>query len=78
MVIISNIEKMRATIVVAILLVFVPFIAIYAIMDFRADSFPVGTIGYILIGILGVSVTLFLNRRLEKKRKEKEQAEMQQ
>ena len=78
MVIISNIEKMRATIVVAILLVFVPLIAIYVIMDLRADSFPVGTIGYILIGILGISVTLFLNRRLEKKRKEKEQAEMQQ
>ncbi len=70
--------KMKATIVVAILLVFVPLIAIYVIMDLRADSFPVGTIGYILIGILGISVTLFLNRRLEKKRKEKEQAEMKQ
>ena len=69
---------MKATIVVAILLVFVPLIAIYVIMDLRADSFPVGTIGYILIGILGISVTLFLNRRLEKKRKEKEQAEMKQ
>ena len=78
MVIISNIEKMRATIIVVLLLVVVPLIAIYVIMDFRSDTFPVGTIGYILIGILGVSVTLFLNRRLEKKRKEKEQAEMQQ
>ena len=78
MVIISNIEKMRATIIVVLLLVVVPLIAIYVIMDFRSDTFPVGTIGYILIGILGISVTLFLNRRLEKKRKEKEQAEMQQ
>lgn len=70
--------KIKATIVVAILLVFVPLIAIYVIMDLRTDTFPIGTFGYIIIGILGISVTLFLNRRLEKKRKEKEQAEMKQ
>ena len=78
MVKISIIEKMKATIIVVLFLVVVPFIAIYVIMDFRADSFPLGTIGYILIGILGVSVTLFLNQRLEKKRKEKEQVNLQQ
>ncbi|TVQ49925.1 MAG: hypothetical protein EA362_03585 [Saprospirales bacterium] len=60
---------MKASIIVALLLVAIPLVAIYVVMDLRADTFPVGTIFHALVMILCVSIVLFFNHRSKKKKK---------
>ncbi|TVQ49924.1 MAG: hypothetical protein EA362_03580 [Saprospirales bacterium] len=68
---------MKTNTIIVLLFALVPFITIFLIIDLREGTFPRQIIFYTLLGVFGVLAMLFLNKRLEKKKKEKEQANLQ-